>query len=64
MHYMTTWGVGELAIFIVVVAAIVALVFVALRKFGITIPDWVVSVFWILVVAFVVILAIRFVMLM
>ncbi len=52
-------GIGQLAIYVVIIAALVALVFVALRQFGIQIPAWVVQVFWILVVAFVVILAIR-----
>ena len=49
----------SLAITIVVTAAIVALVFIALRQFGITVPDWVIQVFWVLVVAIVVITAIR-----
>lgn len=57
------WGLSipDLAILIVAIAAIVALVFVALRQFGIAIPGWVVHVFWILVVAFVIIVAIRLV---
>jgi hypothetical protein len=58
----TAWSFGDLAIFIVMVAAVVALVYVALRKFGVAIPDWVQQVFWILIVAFCVILAIRLVM--
>lgn len=56
------WTIGELAIAIVVIAALVALVCVALRKFEVKIPDWVVQVFWIVIVALVVIAAIRFVM--
>lgn len=57
-------GIGQLAIYVVIIAAVVALVFVALRQFGIAIPGWVAQIFWILVVAFVVILAIRFVLTM
>lgn len=53
---------GELAIAVVVIAAVVALVYVALRQFGVAIPAWVQQVFWIIVVAFVVIMAIRLVM--
>lgn len=53
------WGIADVAIAIVVIAAIVALVYVALRQFGIGIPAWVQHVFWIVVVAFVVILAIK-----
>jgi hypothetical protein len=56
-----TWGITEFAIAIVVIAAIVALVYVAMRQFGITIPGWIVNVFWIIVVAIVIIFAIRLV---
>jgi predicted cobalt transporter CbtA len=56
------WGLGEILVAIVVVAACVALVYVALKQFGITIPAWVQQVFWICVCAFVVILAIRLVL--
>ena len=56
------WSVGQLAIAVVVIAAIIALVLIALRQFGIAIPAWVVQVIWVIVVAFVAILAIRIVM--
>jgi len=56
------YSLGQLAIAVVIIAAIVALVYVALRQFGITIPPWVVQVFWIIVVAFVVIAAIKIVL--
>lgn len=55
------WDWAHIAILIVGIAAIVALVTIALRKFGVAIPDWVVQVFWVLVVAFVVIGAIKLV---
>lgn len=55
-------SLGQIAIAIVVFAAVVALVYVALRQFGISIPEWVANVVWIVIVAVVVILAIRFVM--
>jgi hypothetical protein len=35
--------------------------YVALSKFGIAIPDWVTNIFWIVVVACVAIIAIKFV---
>ncbi len=67
MNYPTTialafagWGIGEIAVAIIIVAAVVAVVFVALRKFNVAIPEWVVQIFWIMVVAVVCILAIRF----
>lgn len=55
-------GIGQIAIAIVIFAAVVALVYVALRQFGISIPAWVQQVIWICVVAVVVILAIKFVL--
>ena len=55
-------SIGQIAIYIVVAAAIIALVYVALQQFGIAIPPWVVQIFWIMVVACVVVLAIRIVM--
>ena len=57
------WGYTfvDVLIAVVVIAALVALVYVALRQFGVTIPGWVVQVFWIVAVAFVVIFAIRLV---
>jgi hypothetical protein len=56
------YSLGQIAIAIVIIAAVVALVYVALRQFGIQIPAWVQQVFWIVVVAFVVIVAIKFVL--
>lgn len=52
--------IGGWAIFLVIIAAICAVVWVAVTAFGIVIPGWVVTIFWILVVAVVVIAAIRF----
>lgn len=46
---------------IVIIAAAVALVYLALRVFEIRIPEWVVQVFWIVGAAFFVILAIKLV---
>jgi hypothetical protein len=43
------------------VAAIIALVYVALNQFGVGIPGWAIHVMWIIIVAIVVILAIKFV---
>ncbi len=49
----------NLAILVVIIAAVVALVYVALRAFKITIPEWVITIFWIVVIAVVVIFAIK-----
>lgn len=61
-HPVGGWSLGQILIAIVIVAACVALVYVALRQFGVNIPNWVVQCFWIVVVAFVVILCIRLVL--
>ena len=60
---LALWGytLVEIAIAIVIIAAVVALVYVALQQFGIAIPEWVKRVFWIIVVAIVVVLAIKLV---
>ena len=62
LAFINSLSIGEMAILVVIIAAVVALVAIALRKFGVAIPDWVVQVFWVLVVAVVIIFAIRFVM--
>ncbi len=54
------WSVGELAIAIIIVAAVVAVVYVALSQFGVSIPPFIVRIFWILVCAVVCIVAVRF----
>jgi len=59
--FQNGWTIENVLILIVLVAAGVALVYVALKKFGIAVPDWVVQVFWIVAVAFVIVMAIRFV---
>lgn len=56
------WSFGDLAIAVVLIAAVVALVYVALHQFGVAIPSWVQQVFWIVIVAFVVIVAIKLVL--
>jgi hypothetical protein len=56
-----TWSIEPIAIAVVVIAAICALVYVALRKLNVAIPEWVAQVFWIVVVAFVIVFAIKLV---
>lgn len=53
-------GIAGLAITIIIIAAVAAIVFVACRAMGLAIPGWVINVFWIVVVAFVCIVAIKF----
>lgn len=56
------YSIGQLAIALVVLVAVAALVMVAVRASGIPVPPWVMQVLGIVVVAFVVIVAIRIVL--
>ncbi len=56
------WGITEIIIAVIVIAACIGILFVALRQFGVAIPGFAVQIFWICVCAFVAILAIRFVL--
>lgn len=60
------WGysLGELAIGIIIIAGIVAVVFLVLREMGIVIPAFVARIFWIVVCVFIAIVAIRLLMTM
>jgi len=57
-------GIAGIAIAIILIAAVAAIVFIALRQMGVAIPPWVIQVFWVLVVAFICIAAIRFLLTM
>lgn len=56
------YSLAHLLIAVVVIAACIALVYIALQQFGIAIPGWVIQVFWVVVVAFVIIFAIKLVL--
>jgi hypothetical protein len=56
-----TWGFVEWLKAIVIIAACIGIVLVALRVFGVTIPEWAVKIFWIVVVAIVALAAISIV---
>ena len=56
------YSLGQLLIAIIVVAACLGIVIVAVRAFGLQIPDWVWSILGIIAVAVVAILALRFVL--
>lgn len=55
------YSLVQIAVAIVVIAAVCALVSIALRQFHVGIPPWVIQVFWVIVVAIVIIIAIRIV---
>lgn len=55
-------GIAGMAIWIIILAAVVAIVFIACKAMGVAIPGWVINVFWVLVIAAVCIWAIKFLM--
>jgi hypothetical protein len=58
-----SWGIGDLAIFIIIVAALIAIVYIAVQAFGAEkIPSWVKNIFWVVLVAAVAIIAVRIVL--
>lgn len=58
------WSLGEMLVLVIVIAACLAVAFVALHQFGIHVPEWVIHIAWIVAVAFVAIIAIRFLLTM
>ena len=48
------------AIWLVICAAIIAAVYVACQQFGIIIPGWIITLFWICVAAALIVAVIRF----
>lgn len=54
------WGIGHVLIAIIVIAAVVGITYAALKEFGVAIPAVVIKIFWIVVVAALAILAIKF----
>ncbi len=53
-------SLGNIIVAIIIIAAVIAVLFVALRVFDVKIPDWVLQILWICVVAVVAIFAVRF----
>jgi uncharacterized membrane protein YbaN (DUF454 family) len=54
---MNDWG--RIAVMVVIIAAVIGIVLVALNVFGVAIPSWAVTIFWIIVAAAVAIGAIK-----
>lgn len=53
------WSIGSILIAVIVLAAAIAVVYVALQAFGVTPPPWAVKIFWIVLVAFVAVVALK-----
>lgn len=54
-----SWSFSEMAIALIIILAICAVVWVFIKQSGIPIPSWVVTIAWIVGLAFLCILAIR-----
>lgn len=55
-----SWSFGEVLVALIVLAAVVAVFLIALRNMQIAIPPWVTQIIWVVGVAVLAILAIRF----
>jgi hypothetical protein len=55
-----SWSVVDIVIATIVIVAVIAILYIALNQFGVQIPQFVVRIFWIIVVAVIAILAIKF----
>lgn len=58
-RFFAGWGLVEIIIAIIIIGAAIGIMYIALQKFGVAIPAWAVQIFWIVIVAFVAIFAIR-----
>ncbi len=54
-------SIGQIAIYAIVVLAVVAIVYAAAKAMDVPIPSWVIRFFWIIVIAFVAIMAVKLV---
>ncbi len=52
----------QMIIFIIILCGVIGILFVVLRQTGVNIPPWIVTIFWIVVVCFVAIFAIKLLM--
>lgn len=57
---LRTWSLTDVMIAIIILAACIGILYIAMNVFGVQIPQWAVQIFWIVVVAVIAILAIRF----
>lgn len=55
------WSIQNILIAAVIIMAGIALLYIAMRQFNVQIPEWVKQVFWVVVVCFVIVAAIRIV---
>ena len=59
---ISAYSIGQIVIFVIIIAAIIGIGLVAVRASGVAIPSWATTILWILLIAVLAILAIRFLM--
>ena len=57
--FLQSWSLGQIAIAVVILAGLVAIVFIGLRAMHVEPPAWVLQIGWVLIIVFVVVLAIK-----
>ena len=60
--FLMGWGLGEILVLIIVIAALLSIVYVAVDAMGSPIPAWVWKIIGIVIIAFVAIVAIKLVL--
>lgn len=56
------WSFGRIVIAIIIIAAVIAIMYVALNQLGIVIPAFVITLFWIIFVAVLAIGAVKLIL--
>ena len=56
------YGLAQIVLAVIIIAALIAICVVAVRGMGLTIPPWAVQIFWIVVIAIVAIVAVKIVL--
>lgn len=54
------YSIVQIAVFCIVVAGIIGVVYVITRQVGVQIPPWIITIFWILLAVVVGVFAVRF----
>lgn len=59
-HNVSEWGIGQILIAVLLIAGAIAITYIVLNKLNMKPPDFVVSIFWVVIAVAVGILAIKF----
>ena len=59
---MRNWSLMQWIVAVIIIAGCIAILYIVLPQLGVSIPGWVISIFWVCLVVVVAIAAIRFLM--